>query len=57
MGREIREVTVRASLDDHGGKQDAADNASWDDLVAEMKKLTENSKYADIKSTVWEIGD
>ena len=53
MGRERHELTAHGSLSDHGTEQDNIDARLWNEFIAEVEKLAENPRYADIGLMVY----
>lgn len=52
MGRDQREVRVVVTVSAHNSEQDRIDQALFDELAAEVKRLAEQPKYADILTFV-----
>jgi hypothetical protein len=48
MGRRQEQVTVTVTLSDHNSDRDETDRALLWELAAEIKKVAEQPKYADI---------
>lgn len=48
MGRRQEQVTVTVTLSDHNSDRDETDRALLRELAAEIKKVAEQPKYADI---------
>lgn len=55
MGRKQQEVRVVVTLSDYNSEQDKADEDLFHELAAEVRKLAEQPKYADI--VLWVEGD
>ena len=48
MGRQQQEVRVVVTLSDHNSERDETDRRLLHELAAEIKKVAEQPKYADI---------